>query len=102
VNRKNLLCLFVLIDCRIKPQASDLSFMEMVGLNQIPLARVFTKSDKVKKDVLLRSIELYDRLMLEKWEKMPSTFIASVVNRTGREEILNFIEEYVNIFRIGS
>lgn len=99
LNRKNLLCLFVLIDCRIKPQTSDLTFMEMLGLKQVPLARVFTKSDKVKKDLLQRSIEFYDKLMLEKWEELPPTFVASVVDRTGREEILNFIEQSVNIFK---
>jgi GTP-binding protein len=99
LNRKNLLCLFVLIDCRIKPQTSDLTFMEMLGLKQVSLARVFTKSDKVKKDLLQRSIEFYDKLMLEKWEELPPTFVASVINRTGREEILNFIEQSVNIFK---
>jgi GTP-binding protein len=99
LKRKNLLCLFVLIDCRIKPQTSDLNFMEMLGLKQVPLARVFTKSDKVKKDLLQQSIEFYDKLMLEKWEELPPTFVASVVDRTGREEILNFIEQSVNIFK---
>ena len=99
LNRENLLCIFVLIDCRIKPQDSDLSFMEMLGLKQIPLARIFTKSDKVKKDSLDRSLMIYDKLMLEKWEELPPTFITSAVDRSGREEILNFIEESVNIFK---
>ena len=99
LNRENLLCIFVLIDCRIKPQDSDLSFMEMLGLKQIPLARIFTKSDNVKKDSLDRSLMIYDKLMLEKWEELPPTFITSAVDRSGREEILNFIEESVNIFK---
>jgi hypothetical protein len=36
--------------------------------------------------------------MLKIWESLPATFLASVVKRTGREEILNFIEETINNF----
>ena len=47
LKRENLVSLFVLLDVRHKPQRSDLEFMEFIGLNQIPFARVFTKSDKL-------------------------------------------------------
>jgi GTP-binding protein len=102
VKRENLVCLFVLLDCRIKPQDSDLRFMEMVGLSQIPFARVFTKIDKLKKAELDNSIEIYDKVMLKRWEELPTTFISSKVNRTGREEILNFIEHSINNYKNGS
>jgi len=100
--RENLACLFVLIDSRIKPQASDLKFMEMLGINRIPFARVFTKSDKPKPGALKKAVEEYDRLMLENWEELPATFISSSENKSGREEILEFIEQTINIFRNGS
>ena len=45
--RENLILLFVLIDARHEPMASDLAFMEKLALNGIPFARVFTKSDKL-------------------------------------------------------
>lgn len=102
LKRENLVCLFVLIDCRIKPQNSDLIFMEMLGLHQVPFARVFTKSDKVKQDDLNLALQLNDKLMLEKWEELPQTFISSVFDRTGRDEILSFIEDSINIFKNGS
>ncbi|MBA4323406.1 MAG: YihA family ribosome biogenesis GTP-binding protein [Odoribacter sp.] len=102
VKRENLVCLFVLLDCRIKPQESDLGFMEKVGLSQIPFARVFTKADKLKKVELENSINTYDKVMLEKWEELPPTFISSMVERTGREEILNFIEQSINNYKNGS
>jgi GTP-binding protein len=98
LKRENLVCLFVLIDSRHKPQNSDLSFMEFLGRNDIPFARVFTKSDKLKADVLEKSIHFYDNEMLKIWESLPSTFISSTVNKTGREDILNFIEETINNF----
>jgi GTP-binding protein len=102
VKRENLACLFVLLDCRIKPQLSDLRFMEMVGLSQIPFARVFTKADKLKKTELENSITVYDRQMLDRWEELPPTFVSSVPERTGREEILNFIEQSINNWRNGT
>jgi GTP-binding protein len=102
VKRENLVCLFVLLDCRIKPQDSDLRFMEMVGLSQIAFARVFTKADKLNKAELENSISVYDKVMLERWEELPATFISSLINRTGREEILDFIEHSINNYKKGS
>ena len=47
LHRENLYCLFVLLDARHEPLANDLSFIQWLGENDIPLALVFTKSDKV-------------------------------------------------------
>ena len=102
VKRENLVCLFVLLDCRIKPQDIDLRFMEMVGLSQLAFARVFTKTDKLTKAEIENSISIFDKVMLERWEELPVTFISSAVNRTGREEILNFIEQSINNYKNGS
>jgi GTP-binding protein len=102
VKRENLVCLFVLLDCRLKPQDSDLRFMEKVGLSQIPFARVFTKTDKLKKNELKNSVRKYDDVMLERWEDLPATFISSASDRAGREEILNFIEQSINNYKNGS
>ncbi len=99
LKRKNLVALFVLIDCRIKPQEIDLRFMEMVGLNQIPFARVFTKTDKLKKPEIEKSINIYNEIMLDKWEEMPVTFTSSALNGSGREDILNFIEQSINNYK---
>ncbi len=102
LKRENLVCLFVLLDIRHKPQPSDLDFMEFLGNNQIPFARVFTKSDKLTKTELETSISRYNSVMLENWESLPETFISSTVTKEGREEILNFIEESINNFSNGA
>jgi GTP-binding protein len=73
-------------------------FMEFLGNNQVPFVRVFTKTDKLSSADLEKSIHNYDLEMLKIWESLPATFLASVVKRTGREEILNFIEETINNF----
>ena len=98
LKRENLVCLFVLLDIRHKPQPSDLDFMEFLGNNQIPFARVFTKSDKLTKTELENSISRYNSVMLKNWESLPETFISSTVTKEGRETILNYIEESINNF----
>jgi len=96
MKRESLICLFVLIDSRIKPQDSDQKLMEMLGVNQIPFARVFTKSDKLKAEALKKSIKLHNETMLETWDELPETFISSAVKRKGKNEILGFIEQSIN------
>jgi GTP-binding protein len=96
LNRENLAALFVLIDTRLKPQESDLRFMEFLGNNGIPFVRVFTKTDKLGTEALKKSIALYDEIMLATWESLPITFTTSASNGTGREEILVFVEETIN------
>jgi GTP-binding protein len=98
IRRENLLCLFVLIDPRHKPQKSDIEFMEFLGINSVPFARVFTKSDKMSRDSLNRSVRDYDTIMLVNWESLPVTFITSTVTKAGRTAILDFIEESMNNF----
>ncbi len=98
LNRETLVCLFVLLDSRHKPQRSDLSFMEFLGMNHIPFARVFTKSDKLKPSALEKAIVHYDSEMMKSWESLPVTFTSSAVNGRGRDEILNYIEESINKF----
>lgn len=98
LKRENLVSLFVLLDSRLKPQRSDLEFMEFLGNNQIPFARVFTKSDKLTRNALSISISQYNSVMLEKWESLPVSFITSAINSEGRDEILNYIEDSINNF----
>ena len=96
LKRDNLVSLFVLLDSRLKPQRSDLEFMEFLGNRQIPFARVFTKSDKLTRNALSNSIDHYNSVMLEKWETLPVSFITSTIKCEGRDELLNYIEDSIN------
>ena len=96
LKRRNLVYLFVLLDCRLKPQVSDIEFMEFLGRSKIPFARVFTKTDKISRTALERSVQQYNNEMLENWEFLPVTFSVSAVRKTGKENILDFIEESLN------
>jgi GTP-binding protein len=98
LKRENLVSLFVLLDTRHKPQNSDLKFMEFLGINSIPFARIFTKSDKLNITSLEDSVNQYNSEMLKNWESLPVSFITSAVKGNGRDEILNYIEESINNF----
>ena len=94
LNRKNLICLFVLLDIRHNPQSIDLEFMEKMGQEKIPFVMVFTKSDKISQTQISKNIKLYKTEMLKQWEYLPEMFITSSENKNGISEILKFIEEY--------
>ncbi|MFO7828988.1 MAG: ribosome biogenesis GTP-binding protein YihA/YsxC [Bacteroidales bacterium] len=89
--RKNLVCLFVLIDSRHKPQENDLHFMQWLGEKQIPFAIIFTKTDKLKESALERNIQFYKDEMLKEWEFLPDIFLTSAENKLGRNEVLDYI-----------
>ncbi len=93
LQREQLICTFVLIDCRHEPQKIDLEFMEFLGENGIPFCIIFTKADKVKLSELNRNVQIYSKTMTQTiWETMPQHFVSSASNATGREEILEFID----------
>ena len=96
--RKNLLCLFVLVDSRIEPQKSDLKFLNKVGENGVPLAVVFTKSDKLNPETLQRNIEAFRTAMLEFWEETPPFFTTSAEKKIGKDELLKYIQEANKVF----
>ena len=91
--RQQMTCLFVLIDCRHEPQAIDLAFIEWLGENNVPFALVFTKADKLKTSRLNANVRQYLDKLLEQWEELPPYFVTSSENRTGREELLAYIEK---------
>ena len=92
-NRGNLMCLFVLLDCRHKPQKIDLEFKQWLGKKQIPFVMIFTKIDKLGKTTLKKNIENYKTEMLKQWGKLPQCFYTSTLKREGDKKILNFIEK---------
>lgn len=91
--RENLTCVFVLIDARHEPQAVDLEFMEMLGSEGIPFVMIFTKADKLSGTRTQQNVADYLRKMQETWDELPRHFVTSAEEKTGREEVLEFIAE---------
>ncbi|NJW51973.1 ribosome biogenesis GTP-binding protein YihA/YsxC [Salinimicrobium oceani] len=90
--REQMICAFVLIDSRHKPQPVDLEFMTWLGEHQVPFCIIFTKADKMKPKALERNINDYQAEMLQTWTEMPQYFVTSSANGTGREEVLAYIQ----------
>ncbi len=89
--RKELFCVFSLVDSRIPLQKIDLDFINWMGEASIPFSLIFTKIDKIKpKEVEGKIQEKLDGL-LEYWESLPEYFLASAVSKAGKDEILAYI-----------
>lgn len=90
--RQQLVSAFVLVDIRHEPQKIDLEFMEYLGISQIPFSIIFTKSDKLKPQVIERNVSAYCEELLKTWEELPNYFITSSSKTIGRDEVLEFID----------
>ena len=93
LQRKQLVCSFILIDCRHDPQKIDLDFMQFLGENFIPFSIIFTKADKLTPAKLEKQISSYKNKLLEYWEELPNSFITSSSSGLGRDEFLNYIDQ---------
>ena len=92
LERKELVCLFVLVDSRHEPQKIDLEFIQWLGEEGVPFALVFTKADKLTKGRLAANLEAYKARLLEEWEELPPIFVTSSEQQLGRDELLSYIE----------
>jgi GTP-binding protein len=93
IKRQQLLNTFVLIDIRHKFQRIDKDFLIWAGENQIPFSIVFTKSDKIKNNELNKNLSSIIKELKKYWNPLPPHFISSAVNKTGRNDILSYINE---------
>jgi len=92
--REQLVCAFVLIDIRHEAQQIDLEFIEYLGETEVPFCIVFTKADKIAKTKIEAHVAAYRKqLLANNWEEMPQHFVTSATESTGKENLLQFIDE---------
>lgn len=91
--REQLTCLFVLIDSRLEPQKIDLEFIHFLGENGVPFALIFTKSDKTKRSQLGGNVARFLNALKKEWDELPPHFVTSSADRSGRDEVLDYIEQ---------
>ncbi|MFM2156811.1 MAG: hypothetical protein RL516_1560 [Bacteroidota bacterium] len=92
LNRQQLITTFVLIDIRLEPQKNDLDFIEFLGTNGVPFSIVFTKADKLTPNQALKKVNEYKSSLLNSWEELPPVFVTSATNKTGKDELLQYIQ----------
>lgn len=90
-NRKKLV--FVLLDIRRVPTAEDMDMLHWLDHFNIPFKIIFTKMDKVSNNEKFKCLKAI-RTKLEFHNE--DVFFHSSLKDTGRDEILNYIEEVLN------
>ena len=93
LQREQLVNLFVLIDVRHEQQKIDRAFIDWLGENEIPFTVVFTKADKLGAVKAKANAAQWMEQLRDAWEELPPYFITSSEKRTGREELLAYIDE---------
>lgn len=93
LQREQLVNLFVLIDVRHEQQKIDRAFIDWLGENEIPFTIVFTKADKLGPVKAKANAAQWMEQLRDAWEELPPYFITSSEKRTGREELLAYIDE---------
>lgn len=91
--RSNLHCVFALIDSGLPPQEMDLEFVEWLVDNGVPFVLVFTKTDKVKPEVVQANIEAFKERISEWCETLPAILTCSATEQSGRGTLLDVIDE---------
>ncbi len=95
LQREQLVNVFVLIDVRHEQQKIDREFVDWLGQSGVPFSIDFTKADKVGPVRARQNAEAWMKKLEESWEELPPYFITSSENRTGKDEILNYIEKFL-------
>lgn len=92
--REQLVCAFVLIDIRLEAQAIDLEFITYLGEYEVPFCIIFTKADKISKTKVDSHVAAYrKKLLAHNWEEMPPYFVTSSTEGTGKDSVLEYIDE---------
>ena len=90
--RDVLVHLFVLIDSRLTPQRIDVEFLRWLAGIEVAFSLVFTKTDKVSSSVVHSNISLFKQTMAEFLSQPPVIFATSSTKKSGRDELLAFID----------
>ena len=92
LSSEELVCLFVLVDSRYDITRIDLDFIAELGENGVPFAIIFTKCDKQGPVATAAQIEKDRTILMQDWEELPPMFASSSSKKTGKNEILDYIE----------
>lgn len=98
LQRENLLTVFVLVDSRLEPQKIDVEFINFLGENAVPFTILFTKTDKQNMTKNGVSLQRFKDTLSEYWEELPDILLTSSENKTGRDDVLNKVEEIIPCF----
>ena len=92
-NREHLERVFLLIDYRHKPSEDDRLMYEFLKYYQVPITKIATKFDKVKKN----NREKQNKLIKEqlKLDNLDEVIFFSAINKRGKEDVYEIIKNYL-------
>ncbi len=93
LQREQLVNTFVLIDIRHDPMKIDTDFINWLGESSVPFSIIFTKADKLGPVKAKQNAGKWMAALKDQWEELPPYFITSSEKRTGKDEVLTYIEE---------
>ena len=93
LQREELINVFVLIDIRHEQQKIDREFIDWLGASNIPFSIIFTKADKLTVGKARANAKAWMDALLDTWETLPPYFITSASAKTGKEEVLDYIDQ---------
>jgi GTP-binding protein len=96
--RDSLVCLFVLIDSRLPLQQIDAEFLQWLGTKEVPFCILYTKADKLSKKQLKDNVADIEKRLSYIFDELPNSLITSSQNKTGKEDVLEFIEAHFSSF----
>lgn len=92
LQRQQLVNTFVLIDVRHDPMKIDTDFINWLGESSVPFSIIFTKADKLGPVRAKQNAAKWMNSLKDQWEELPPFFITSSEKKTGRDEVLDYIE----------
>lgn len=93
LQREQLVNVFVLIDIRHGFQAIDREFIDWLGQSNVPFSIIFTKADKLSVSKVKPSVDSYMATLADTWEELPPYFVTSSDKKTGRDNVLDYIDK---------
>lgn len=93
LQRAQLINTFVLIDIRHDPMKIDTDFINWLGESSVPFSIIFTKADKLGPVKAKQNAGKWMAALKDQWEELPPYFITSSEKRTGKDEVLTYIED---------
>ena len=93
LQREQLVNTFVLIDIRHDPMKIDTDFTNWLGESSVPFSIIFTKADKLGPVKAKQNAGKWMAALKDQWEELPPYFITSSEKRTGKDEVLTYIED---------
>ena len=89
---QSLKLVFVLVDIRHEPSELDKVMIDYLIVNNLPFAIIATKADKLSKMMISKSLQSISKTLNIRKELI---FVHSSENSTGKEKILEFIENVI-------